>query len=44
MKKYLGIFLFAVFGLQSCASRDGEIIEMLVSPQASTSLPEPRFT
>jgi hypothetical protein len=33
MKKYLGIFLFAVFGLQSCANRDGEIIEMLEAMQ-----------
>jgi hypothetical protein len=33
MKKYIGIILFAVFGLQSCANRDGEIIEMLEAMQ-----------
>jgi hypothetical protein len=33
MKKYIGIILFAVFGLQSCANRDGEIIEILQAMQ-----------
>jgi UDP-glucose 6-dehydrogenase len=33
MKKYIGIILFAVFGLQSCANRDGKIIEILQALQ-----------